>query len=106
MPIPCFALTSTASVASSPITCSICSRIRSGSRGRQIDFIDDRNDFEIVIQRQIGIGECLRLDALRGIDYQQRAFAGLQAARDFVGEIDVAGRIDQVELIILPSLAL
>ena len=37
MPMPFFALASTASLASSPITCSICSRIRSGSAdGRSI----------------------------------------------------------------------
>ena len=70
-----------------------------GLGGRQIDLVDDRNDFEIVVQRQIGVGERLRLDALRRVDHQQRAFAGLQAARNFVGEIDVAGRVDQVELI-------
>ena len=67
---------------------------------RQIDFVDHRNDFEIVMQRQVSIGERLRLHALRRVHHQQRAFAGLQAARNFVGEIDVAGRVDQVELII------
>ncbi len=51
------------------------------------------------MQRQIGVGERLRLDALRSVHHQQRAFAGLQAARNFVGEIDVAGRVDQVELV-------
>ena len=57
---------------------------------REIDLVDDRNDFEIVVQRQVGVGERLRFHALRGIDHQQRAFAGLQAAGHFVGEIDVA----------------
>ena len=66
---------------------------------RQIDFVDHRNDFEIVMQRQVRVGERLRFHALRRIHHQQRAFAGLQAARNFVGEIDVAGRVDQVELI-------
>ena len=72
---------------------------------RQIDFVDHRNDFEIVVQRQVGIGQRLRLHALRGVHHQQRAFAGLQAARNFVAEIDVAGRVDQVELVVEPSLA-
>ena len=58
------------------------------------------------MQRQIGVGERLRLHALRRIHHQQRAFARLQAARDFVGEIDVAGRVDQVELIDLAVLGL
>ena len=86
------------------MTCSICSRMRSGSRRRQIDLVDDRNDLEIVIQRQIGVGQRLRFDALRRVDHQQRAFAGLQAARNFVSEIDVAGSIDQIELIDLAVL--
>jgi hypothetical protein len=66
---------------------------------RQIDLVDDRNDFQVVVQRQVGVGERLRLHALRGVHHQQRAFAGLQAARNLVGEIHVAGRIDQVELV-------
>ena len=52
-----------------------------------------------MLDRQIDIGQCLRLDALRGIDYQQRAFAGGQRARDLVGEIDVPRRVDQIQLI-------
>ena len=51
------------------------------------------------MQRQVGIGQRLRFDALRGIHHQQRAFARLQAARNFVGKIHVAGRVDQVQLI-------
>ena len=58
--------------------------------GGQVDLVDDRNDFQIVVQREVGVGQRLRLHALRGVDHQQRAFAGLQAARHFVGEIDVA----------------
>ena len=64
----------------------------------QIDLVDHRNNFQVVMQSEVGIGERLRLDALRRVDHQQRAFARLQAARNFVGEIDVAGRVDQVEL--------
>ncbi len=71
---------------------------------RQIDFVDDGNDFKAVIDGEIGVGERLRLDALRGVDDQQRAFAGGQRARDFVGKIHVAGRVDQVELISLAIL--
>ncbi len=66
---------------------------------RQIDLVDHRNDFQVVVQRQIRIGQRLRLHALRRVHHQQRALARLQAARNFVGEIDVAGRIDQVQLV-------
>ena len=65
----------------------------------QIDLIDDRDDFEAVIDGEIGIGEGLRLDTLRRIDDEQRAFARGQRARDFVGKIHVAGSVDQVELV-------
>ncbi len=67
--------------------------------GRQIDLIDDRNNFEIVVQRKVSIGERLRFHALRRIHHQQRAFARLQTARNLVGKIHVARRIDQIQLI-------
>ena len=65
----------------------------------EIDLVDDGNDFETVIDGEIGIGESLGFDSLRGIDDQERAFAGGQGARDFVGKIYVAGRVNQIELI-------
>ena len=51
------------------------------------------------MQREVGIGEGLRFHALRCVDYQQRAFAGLQAARNFVGKIDMAGSVDEIQLV-------
>ena len=53
---------------------------------------------------KIGVGECLGFHALRGIDDQQSAFAGRKRARNFIRKINVAGRIDQVELIFLTVL--
>ena len=61
---------------------------------------------EVLLHRQVHIGDGLRLDALRGIDDQQRPFARAQAARNFVGEIHVAGRVDQVQLVGLAVLRL
>ncbi len=43
------------------------------------------------------VGERLRLDALRGVDDEDGALAGLQAVADLVGEVDVTGRVDEVE---------
>ena len=51
------------------------------------------------MQRQIRVGQGLRFHALGGVHHQQRAFASLQAAGDFVGEIDMAGSVDQVQLV-------
>ena len=70
----------------------------------QIDLVDDGNDLEVVLDREIGVRERLRFDALRRIDEQQRALARGQRPRDFVREIDVPRRVDQVEDVGLPVL--
>ena len=54
---------------------------------------------------QEGVGDRLGLHALEGIDEQDGALAGGEAARHFVVEIDVAGRIDQVQLVGLALVA-
>ena len=69
--------------------------------GGQVDFVEHWHNLVPGIQRVVDIGESLRLDALRSIDHQQRALAGGQRARHLIGEIDVAGRVHQVEDIIL-----
>ena len=68
-------------------------RLRAG----QVDLVDDRDDFEVVIQRHVNVGQRLRFHALRGVDHQQRALARGQRARNLVGEVNVAGRVDEVE---------
>ena len=49
--------------------------------------------------REVDVGERLGLDALGGVDDEDGALAGLQAAADLVGEVDVAGRVDEVEVV-------
>src|SRR5438552_899032 len=66
----------------------------STARGASTPTRVTRNSFPVAILR-------LRLHALRGVDHQDGALAGGQAARDLVGEVDVAGRVDQVEDIVL-----
>src|SRR6185312_14522232 len=51
------------------------------------------------LHRGVAVRHRLRLDALGRIHYQQRAFAGRQRTADLVGEIDVAWRVDEVELV-------
>ena len=53
----------------------------------------------VVLDRLVDVGQRLRFDPLRGVDDQQRAFASGEAAADFIGEVDVAGGVHQVELI-------
>lgn len=48
--------------------------------GRQVDFIDNRDYFEVVLKGEIGVAKRLGLDALRGVDDEQGAFAGGERA--------------------------
>jgi hypothetical protein len=77
-----------------------------GLCGGEIDFVDDGNDREIVLRREERVGDSLRLDALACIHHQQRAFASGKRARNFIGKIDVAGRVNQVELVLVSILRL
>jgi len=66
---------------------------------RQVDLVDDGHDFQAVIDRQVGVGERLGFHALRSVHHEKRAFAGSQRTRDFIGEVHVTGRVDQVQLV-------
>ena len=69
---------------------------------RQVNFAKGhgtKNDFVIVLDGLVDVGEGLGLDPLRGVDDEQRALARGEAAGDLVGEVDVAGGVHQVELI-------
>ncbi len=65
----------------------------------QVDLVDHGDQLEPVLDRQVGVGDGLRLDPLGGVDDQERALAGGEAARDLVGEVDVAGGVDQVQVV-------
>ncbi len=51
---------------------------------RQVDLVDDRDDREVLLHRQVNVGDRLGLDPLGRVHDQQRAFAGAEAARDLV----------------------
>ena len=53
----------------------------------------------VMLDRLVDVGERLRLHALRRVDDEEGAFAGGEAAADLIGEVDVAGRVHQVELV-------
>ena len=72
-----------------------------GLGGRQVDLVQHHDDLVVVVDRLVDIGQRLRLDALGGVDDQQRALAGRQRARHLVGEVDMAGRVDEVEDVVL-----
>ena len=68
------------------------------SRG-QVDLVDGRDDVQVGIHGQVGIGDRLGLHALGGVHHQNSALAGSQTAAHLVGKVHVARRIDQIELI-------
>ncbi len=63
----------------------------------QVDFVDDRQDFQAGIDGQIGVGQGLGLHALGRIHHQHRALAGRQGAADLVVEVHVARGVNQVQ---------
>ena len=56
------------------------------------------------VERVVDIGQRLRFDALAGVDDEKGTLAGRQRSRDFVGEVDMARRVHQVEDVILAVL--
>ena len=73
---------------------------------RKVNLIDDRDDGQALLERQVNIGDRLGLDALSRIYDQQGAFTSGQAAGDFIGEIDMARSIEQIEPVIVTVLCL
>ena len=73
---------------------------------RQVDLVQDRDDLVVHFDRVVRVRERLRLDALAGIDHQQRALAGGERTADLIGEVDVAGRVHQVQDVGLAVLGL
>jgi hypothetical protein len=74
-------------------------RLRRG----QVDLVEHRDDVQVVVHRQVEVGQRLRLDALGGVDQQDRALARLQRPGHLVGEVDVAGGVDHVEHVPVPG---
>ena len=70
----------------------------------QVDLVDDRADLQVVLQRHVDVGQRLGLDALAGVHHQHRALAGRQRAGNLIGEVHVAGGVDQVQHVLLAVL--
>lgn len=68
-----------------------------GACGGEVDLVEDGDEFEVLLDGEVGVDDGLGLDALGGVDDEEGAFAGFEGAGDFVAEIDVAGRVDEVE---------
>ena len=73
-----------------------------GMCARKIDLVDCRDNVKIGVHGERRVGNRLGLNALRSINNEYRAFARREGTRDLVREVNVAGRVDQVELIGFP----
>ena len=67
----------------------------------KINFINDRDDFQVMVKRHIAVCQCLCFDSLCRINDQKSTFTGGQSAADFISKVNMTGRIDQVQLISL-----
>ena len=67
--------------------------------GRQVDLVDERDDLQIGVHGQHGVGYRLGLHALGGVHHEHRAVAGGQAAAHLVGEVHMARGVDEVQLV-------
>ncbi len=67
--------------------------------GRKVDLVKHRDDLEILLLRKVEIRHRLGLDALCRVHHQNRTLTRGKSAGDLVGEVDVAGGIEEVELV-------
>ena len=70
-------------------------------RTRQIDFVDHRHNIQIMIQCQIYIGQCLRLNALCRIYDKDCTITGSQASGNLIVKIHMPRCVDEIEDILL-----
>ena len=68
-----------------------------GLGGRQVDLVEHRHDFQVVLHSLVAVGQRLGLDPLGGVDEEDRPLAGRQRPRDLVAEVHVPGGVDQVQ---------
>ncbi len=66
-----------------------------------ITFIDNRDNFEIVLNRHIQVGNSLCLYTLRRIDNQQRTLASGNRTGHLIREVHVSRSVNQVKDILL-----
>ena len=69
----------------------------------EVALIDDRYDGQVVLDGHVEIRYRLRLDALRAVHDEQCALARRYRAAHLVGEVHVAGRVDEVQHVPLPA---
>ena len=97
--MPSFAEAWIAVSGSRPRSSSICTMTLSTSADGRSILLMTGMIVQIVLHGKIEIRQGLGFDALAGIDEQQSALTGFQRPGDFIGEIYMTGRVDEVEMI-------
>ena len=70
-----------------------------GLAAREVDLVEDRDDDQVLLHREVNVREGLRFDPLGRVDDEDGAFAGLEAVGHLVGEVNMARRVDQVQAV-------
>lgn len=53
----------------------------------EIDFVQNRDDGQLIVDSKVDVCQCLGFDPLRGIDHQKTAFTRCKASADLVAKI-------------------
>ena len=67
---------------------------------REVNLVEDGDELEVLVHRQVNVREGLRFDALGGVNDEDGAFAGGEGTRNFVREVHVARGIDEVVFVL------
>ena len=71
-------------------------------RADAVHLVDERDARDVVLVGLAPDGLGLRLDAGDGVEHGDRAVEDAQRALDLDGEVDVAGRVDDVDAVVVP----
>ena len=69
-------------------------------RRRQIDLVDDGDDFKVMLHGEIQVRQSLGLYTLAGVDQEQCAFTGGQGPGYFIGKVHMARGVDEVQRVV------
>ena len=72
-------------------------RLRLGLR--QVDLVQNRQHFQVLLDGGIAVGDGLGFHALGCVHHQQRPFTGRQGAGHLVREVHVSGGINEIQLV-------
>ena len=70
-----------------------------GVGGGQVDLVDHRNYLKSGVNRKICICKRLSLNSLCCVHHKQCTLTGVERARDLVVEVNMPGRVDEVQLV-------